>query len=1326
MHSRTSSAQEPDSAASEASRASAWLAEGLETLIDRLAQRRARACERNDFDVLIVGSGYGAAVALSRLAGYGEHGRRARIGMLERGEEYLPGSFPARLADLAGHVRFSSPDSANARGSRTGLYDLRLGPDVHAIVANGLGGGSLINAGVMEPAHPSVFEDQHWPGPIRRNRERIAQTATALQAQIGVTAAGRDSLRGARMRELSAHAAAVQLAVQSGDDPVQGLRACIGCGDCFSGCNHGAKRSLDATLLAQARRAHGDIELYTGATVLSVRAADSPGRQSDRAGDHPGWEIAVAHTDAKLRERQPEPLLLRARRVVLAAGTFGSTEILMRSAQAGLRLSPLLGRRFSANGDVLAAVSQTIHPVNGVAVEAIATDQRRIGPTITHMIDLREGDRDRDLVLQDIACPAPMARAFEEIVATAVALDSLSDADPRHHADPDIASVPDPNALDRKRRDHTLLLAMIGHDDADGTLVMARPTHARDDDHGDGALTVRWPGYRDDPRINARHQRLRSLSAGGIGGNVLRNPLWQPLPEAVEAMIGPMRGPLLTVHPLGGCAMGDNLRSGVVDHLGRVFDGDGDGVHDGLIVLDGSIVPCSLGINPALTIAALTAVAIEQLRDQIWQWRPVAAESERHAEAPPAVAWPRPIYAEVTPPTPAKPTLVHICERLRGRARLNLDGEARDYDVELELRSLPVPVQRLMARNSDERRIEFDPNSSRMVLSAPLPAGAATSTQGRPALWQSAVGGSLSVFEHEASSPLRRQWRGLWAWLGMRGLRDAVQHTLTSIQQGAASPLSFSDLPQRARLAWRMASRAGDRRLMRYRLEVIGPDPDPSKKPLNDSVPTLPAGELAGHKTLGYCLDGNPWSQLQQARITHCPGLTIGEGFELQVDLGFFNRTNGPLLKLAAQADMPSALADIGSLGLYLLRTMLHSHLWTFRKPDPAPRRTPARLPGALSGLPLPEVLELAVDAATTDGSAVTVRLSRYRGRTDSCLPPVLLVHGYSASGTTFAHDALPEGGLAAHLYRHGRDVWILDLRSSCGLPTATHDWVFEDMGYVDIPAAIDHIVRVTDHEYIDVVAHCMSAVMISLGLLVDNPAPDHDRVPALRLQMRKRIRRLVLSQAGPMLKFAPSNRLRSHLLNYLQHYLRLQQYRFRPVDPDAPVEDALDRLLASVPYPADEIALENPRWPPWSRNSWAGLRHRMDAFYGVTFKLANMDRAVLDRLDDFFGPMSMRTAMQVVHFVPGSRLTTALGMAVLTQPQQIKELQPRILSLHSMENGLVDIESAENMEILLAERGDGSRCQRLAGFGHQDSLIGRDAPRVYAIIREFLEERVS
>ena len=182
-------------------------------------------------------------------------------------------------------------------------------------------------------------------------------------------------------------------------------------------------------------------------------------------------------------------------------------------------------------------------------------------------------------------------------------------------------------------------------------------------------------------------------------------------------------------------------------------------------------------------------------------------------------------------------------------------------------------------------------------------------------------------------------------------------------------------------------------------------------------------------------------------------------------------------------------MVDLARFALYLFRVVLQVHALSFRRPDARTDREPSRLPGAIVGrLPSPEI-EWRVVGHKPDGKAVYTRLARYRDR--ACIAkksaegenPVLLIHGYSASGTTYAHPAVQDN-LAETLCNAGRDVWIIDLRSSAGLDTATEGWAFEDMAEADIPDAICHILAVTGSGKIDVVAHCMGSAMFSMAVL--------------------------------------------------------------------------------------------------------------------------------------------------------------------------------------------------------------------------------------------------
>lgn len=1370
------------------SKPSIWPTQGLEALVERFPHIDAdstcvppAACDL-DLDLVIVGSGYGAAVAAHEFAGCRPvdlpGGPPLSIGLLERGDEYPRGSFPSRLADLAGHVRFSSEAQAAPRGKRGGLFDLRVGGDVMALVANGVGGGSLINAGVMLEPRPQVWQGSQWPQALRTAPD-LAAHFDAVRPWLGAgTSASPNTVDGtplaglrktALLRRLGGKASQsvpITVALKAGTQTVAGvpLEACIGCGDCATGCNHGAKISLDIGLLAQARQTEG-VALYTGATVLWL----------EPLADGAGWAVWLQHTDDKLRLRQGRPFRLRAKRVVLAAGTLGSTEILLRSRQHGLALSPMLGRRFSTNGDLIASLHGMTPVVNAVADPDRPADQRQVGPTITAMIDQRSDSG--GFVVQDLAVPGPMRQAFAELFTTAQVLHALPDTDLKPHR----ADDRDGCAVDDAVIGRSLPVAMIGHDDASGRLeLLTAQTGAsplgpgvNNDSgswaEGDGALRIVWPGLKDDPRWTDQHTRLTTLlDRSEQGGRLLPNPVWQLLPATLQASLKVPHGPLFTVHPLGGCAMGDDWTHGVVDDLGRVFAppapaGQASSAHhSGLVVLDGSIMPSSLGVNPALTIAALAHRAAQGLR-QAWALgdpRPNLAD-----------AGPRPVFRAVAPGQPAAPaqtTRIELMERLRGTTRLVGGSQAW---VELTLYSQATELRSLM-QPAPDRTLLLDARRSRLRVFVGEPTPWSDEPKPEQVLLSTRLSGSLTIFQREPAGQLLRTWRtagaGL-AWLVNRGVRDGVQAIDDWVHN---RPSSFTGSGLLA-----LAGRAGAVRRLDYRLTTLG-----AQGPLACLFPD--GTPLTGVKRLHYGLATSPVQQLMDMRLTQCPGLAWGEAPLLSLHLPFLAAQGVPLMRVVGQQDQPSALADMAAFLAYLARILIDGQLWVFRKPDDTSPRAPQRLPGTVPGAPVPRVIEIEVarrapsesarapgpasitSANGPDGQPVHLRLTRYcPADVDNTLPPVLMVHGYSASGTTFAHPTL-NPGLMAHLTgKHRRDVWVLDLRSSCGMPSAEQGWAFEDMGCEDIPVAVAQVCEATGFEQIDIVAHCMGVAMLFMGLLGQNnfDAVTHEpllprlgRFERLRHQLwdrdltywrgdsnnaalpdstqpqpRSRIRRLVMSQVGPALLLTPANIARSYLMRYAQQFLRGGQYRFKPTGEPGLADQLLDRLLTAMPYPPGEFERENPFGLSLKRLPWVGSRHRIDALFGRVFNLANMDDDTLDHIDDFFGPFSVDSVSQVMHFARYRLITDRSGFNRFVNPAYLAQrLRFPMLSLHASQNGLADAATRHLMETVIKPNvGPGGSLVSviLPGktLGHQDSLIGSaeaTAP-VLQRISDFLQQ---
>lgn len=1316
----------------EQQRATAWLSCDLAELAEEMRLYETPHCkdpkdskDKPHFDVVIVGSGYGGAMALSELAGQGIDGMPLRIAMLERGKEYLAGAFPSRMGDLAGHVRFSRAGTGAVHGQTPGLFDLRIGGDVNVVLANGLGGGSLINAGVMAAPLPEVFQDPRWPDGIRNDAD-LLPAMTQVRRQLESTSSQAFSGRSDLMTVLGRGSAyAVDITVAQQDDTKRGIKHCTGCRDCATGCNERAKLSLDVTLIADACARHPEpLRIVTGATVTTFA----------RLGEY-DWKVSVTHTDTELRRHIRVPYVLRTRCLILAAGALGSTELLMRARKDKLAVSAVLGERFSTNGDNLSTIYRQAAAVPSVV------DQD--GPTITRMIDLREAHKrlkasDSPVVIQDLAIPVALRRLLEESATTVATIRSLTTADTRRYVGGE--DEHDSAGIDKDAVDNSLVVAVIGHDSASGRLSL--PPDAPEGTKGNkgtpkatqGTLGVVWPEVRDDPSFEHHQDILERLVAHHLpGAAVLPNPVWRPLPDVLEQLYGVARGPVLTVHPLGGCAMGETVATGVVDEYGRVFEGDAKGgVHEGLAVLDGSIMPTSLGINPSLTIATLARRAIRQLRVE-WGFAPLDATT--HSPRPPAGWTPsRPVFTDPAAPRPVRPTCIEMTEQMKGSVTVECDGKSTPLDVELTLWFKPTPIPDLIAARS-KRQLVVDTTRSRVRLFTPSPARApvialgAPTDPGTPAqdlVLEAPISGNLTLMRHSPSGRLFRTISGLWSWFRNRGLRDITQSVVDRLLGRA--PKRKTSIWTLVKSVFDLASRAADTRLLEYKLELL--EPDQVAKSLG--LPMHWEGQrIHAVKRLTYERAANPANQWMYADLLEFPHRDPGDPCKpLAVDLPYFGTVNVPLVRVVSQADQASALVDVASLLLYVSRVMLPLHAWSLRLPDRPEPRVAQRLPGAIKGLPAPEIVELTVDVLR-NGDPVRLRLTRYGPGARRDANPVMLIHGYSASGTTFAHPLLPGGGLAGALHRDGRDVWVLDLRSSAGMPTAREPWFFEQMGCQDIPLAVDHICRCTGKERVDIVAHCMGAAMLALGLFGDRVEHGVDRFPALRKALPDRLGWLVLSQVGPALVMSPANMARAYLMQWLRQFVGLGSFEFTPDKPGV-ADDMVDRLLAAVPYPPEDFVRENPMWPPWERTPWVGARHRMDALYGVTFKLDGMSDAVLAAIDDFFGPMNLQTVAQVIAFARYGVVTDRRGNGACMVPSRIakvwqtEEPTHRTLCLHSTDNGLLDIATRRRMVDLLNDAHCGGQSMEFQDMGHQDSLIGGHAPIVYRAICKFLSKESS
>ena len=559
---------------------------------------------RAHYDVVVIGSGYGGGVAASRLARMG-----LDVAVLERGRELLPGQFPTGVtaAERDTQVAFAS----HTFGSPTALFDMHVGTGAHVLVGCGLGGTSLINANVCMEPEPRVLADAVWPEEIRKDgtlkdgyaRARATLAPTPLPAQDAP-------------RKLTALAASAEaLGVKPGradlhiafDERVNGAGvrqpACTRCGDCMGGCNVGAKTTVHSTWLTDAVN-HG-ASIFT---QMRVRWVDKlpDGR----------WRIGIHVQDEKLRRMPVRTIIAEA--VVIAAGTLGTNEILMRSRERGLALSDMLGRRVSTNGDAISLGYNTRLSVGSVG---IGHPPRKgafpPGPAVAGLIDLRGAPAlENGMVIVD----ATVQSAYAGLLPLAMAAAGVTGKGPVRGIRESLTAVgrAAESALAGAYSgavDNTQVFLAIGHDASAGEIQFA---HDR--------ATVVWPHAADAASYKAIDD-IVAKAVAATGGVYVSNPL-------SKSWLG---GNVFSVHPLGGAVTGSDRSTGVVDHKGRVFDcGSAKGatdVHQGLYVMDGSVIPRSLGVHPLLTISAFAERAMAHLARDIDRTLDVAPKpgvAERH------------------------------------------------------------------------------------------------------------------------------------------------------------------------------------------------------------------------------------------------------------------------------------------------------------------------------------------------------------------------------------------------------------------------------------------------------------------------------------------------------------------------------------------------------------------------------------------------------------------------------------------------------------------------------------------------------------------------
>ena len=544
-------------------------------------------------DAVVVGSGFGGSVAAYRLAAGGQS-----VVLMERGKAYPPGSFARTPSEMGRN--FWDPDKG-----LYGLFDAWTFRGLEGIVSSGLGGGSLIYANVLlrkdekwfvqeSPVPGGGYEswpfsrqdlDPYYeaaeamlrpvPYPYQDTPKTLAMETAAralglsiTRPPIAVTFAASPGEAPARNRAL----APAPYGSIHGDGTVR--TTCTLSGECDIGCNTGAKNTLDHNYLSAAKAAGADIRTHHD--VRGIRPLPAG-----------GYEVRyVVHDPADARPGLLEEQVILCRRLILAAGTFGTTFLLLRNRASLPALSPALGTRFSGNGDLLGFVLDAQDP-DGVT----RTLSGSIGPVITTAIrtpDSTDGGDGRGYYIEDAGYPSFMnwlleTGQFRQVAKRAgkvmvqLLKDRLFQAQ-RSNISADLAAALGDGRLSAS----SVPLLGMGRDIPDGVMTLQG-----------GRLAINWT-LATSAAYFGRMQATMQAIARELGGSFKQNPLW-------------WSKRVITVHPLGGAPAGRNSSDGVCDAYGEVFG------YPGLHVVDGAAMPGPVGANPALTIAAFAERACHRI-----------------------------------------------------------------------------------------------------------------------------------------------------------------------------------------------------------------------------------------------------------------------------------------------------------------------------------------------------------------------------------------------------------------------------------------------------------------------------------------------------------------------------------------------------------------------------------------------------------------------------------------------------------------------------------------------------------------------------------------
>ena len=511
------------------------------------------AKKSREFDVVVIGSGFGGSVAALRLAEKGY-----RVAVIEAGRRFEDKDFPKTSWRLS---KFLYAPRLGLRG----IQRIHVLPDVLILAGAGVGGGSLVYANTLYMPPDSYFEDKQWAD-ITDWKSELSPWYDQASRVLGVAENPYLSPSDEAMRDVAEQMGVgksfkmAPLGVHFGSgagvleaDPYFGgvgpdRHGCQQCGGCMTGCRFNAKNTLPKNYLGLAEKA--GVEVFPEMTVE---------RFEELSGGL--WKISARKSSAWFGSKE----VFFAKELVLAAGTYNTQKLLHRMRDNGLlpKISQSLGKLSRTNSE---ALTGAIMPRNSEIdfSKGAAITSSFFPDANTHVEPVRYGKGSNFMgLLQTLMTDGSGAKERRNLWTR--------------------SAIKNPALLlkifDVRRWSQRTVIALVMQN-VDSSIKVSskkgifgwRLTSKNDSDKPNATYI---------PAANEVARRIADKYGGVAGGHV-----------------GDLISAPFTAHFVGGCVIGKNDSEGVIDAYHRVWN------YPSLHIVDGSALTANLGVNPSLTITA--------------------------------------------------------------------------------------------------------------------------------------------------------------------------------------------------------------------------------------------------------------------------------------------------------------------------------------------------------------------------------------------------------------------------------------------------------------------------------------------------------------------------------------------------------------------------------------------------------------------------------------------------------------------------------------------------------------------------------------------------